>query len=110
MPAPLIGITTYGKNDKDRYSLPVDYVASVRRAGGAPVLLPPDEPRAKDILGRLDGVILAGGGDIDPALYGGKPHETIYMVDGGRDRAESALVKDALKSKRPSSASAGGTR
>ena len=37
---PLIGITSYGRNEEDKFSLPANYVASVRRAGGIPVLLP----------------------------------------------------------------------
>lgn len=90
---PLIGITTYGRNEENRYHLPAAYVESVRRAGGHAVLLPPGEVDWAGLLPRLDGVILAGGGDIAPACYGGDAHETIYSIDSERDAAELALVR-----------------
>jgi putative glutamine amidotransferase len=96
MAPPLIGITTYGRDENNRYSSPVEYAAAVRQAGGIPVLLPAGEPRAVELLARLDGLILAGGGDVDPALYQGKAHETIYNVDADRDRLEISLVKEAV--------------
>ncbi len=71
--AALVGITTYPPNAADRYELPQEYVAAVRRAGAVPVLIAPGEPRPDDLLDRLDGVVLAGGGDIDPARWGGDP-------------------------------------
>ncbi len=98
---PLIGLTTYGRDAEDRYHLRATYIDAVRRAGGMPVLLPPGEPRALELLGRLDGLVLAGGGDIDPAIYGGSPHETIYMVDADRDRTELALARRAVEAKLP---------
>ncbi|HEV7671870.1 MAG TPA: gamma-glutamyl-gamma-aminobutyrate hydrolase family protein [Thermoanaerobaculia bacterium] len=85
---PLIGITTYPKNTAGRYDLPVEYVLAVRRAGGLPVLLPPGEEATAELLARLDGLILAGGGDVDPALYGGTPHPEIDRVDTERDATE----------------------
>ena len=66
--SPLIGITTYGANEKNEFTLPVEYVACVRRAGGIPVLVPPGEPQVEALLGRLDGVVLAGGGRYMPEL------------------------------------------
>jgi putative glutamine amidotransferase len=65
------------------------------------VLLPPGEPRPLALLARLDGLILAGGGDIDPATYGGRQHETIYMVDADRDRTELALARRAVEASLP---------
>lgn len=85
---PLIGITTYPKNAAGRYDLPVEYVHAVRRAGGLPVLLPPGEEATAELIARLDGLILAGGGDIDPALYDGTQHPEIERVDAGRDATE----------------------
>ena len=75
MTAPLIGVTTYGRNDENHFTLPAEYVDSVRRAGGVPILLTPGETRIGRWLDLVDGVILAGGGDLDPTLYGGSTHE-----------------------------------
>ncbi|MDP7395845.1 MAG: gamma-glutamyl-gamma-aminobutyrate hydrolase family protein [Lentisphaeria bacterium] len=96
MDKPLIGITTYGRDVAGRCSLPVEYIECVRRAAGAVVLLPPGDTDIVDCLQRLDGLILAGGGDIDPALYGGEDHDTVYMTDIDRDRDEIAMVRRAV--------------
>ena len=91
-PRPLIGLTTYPPNPGDRYELPRPYVDAVRRAGGEPVLVPPGLEDPAGLLERLDGVVLAGGGDIDPARYGAAPHETVYAVHPDRDESELALA------------------
>jgi len=85
MTRPLIGITTYGKDEQNRYALPTDYVACVRRAGGLPVLIPPGETDLAPLRDRLQGFVLAGGGDMDPQLYGGRATDKVYMVDAERD-------------------------
>ena len=85
---PIIGITTYARDDNGRFGLPANYVDAIRRAGGIPVLLPQGEPYLSELLDRLDGVILSGGGDVDPQLYQGAPHESIYMINAERDRSE----------------------
>jgi putative glutamine amidotransferase len=92
MSRPVIGLTTYGRDDVNRLSLPAQYVDAVRRAGGMPVLVAPGEAHAEELLARIDGLILTGGGDLDPALYGGQRHAAIYNVDPERDRHELALV------------------
>jgi putative glutamine amidotransferase len=101
MTPPLIGITTYGRDEHGAFSLPGVYVDAVRRAGGIPVLLPPGEPELAVLLERMDGLILAGGGDIDPALYNGCRHETIYMLDPERDSSELEMVRRVVQSKTP---------
>ena len=98
---PVIGITTYGRNAEDRFHLPAAYVESVRRAGGYAVLLPPGDPDIGDLPPLLDGVILAGGGDIDPARYGGQQHEAVERIDSERDDMEIALVGQLVESTRP---------
>ncbi len=101
MKTPLIGITTYGRDAENRFFLRAEYIDAVRRAGGVPVLIPPGEMLAGELLLRLDGLILAGGGDVDPRLYGGQPHPAIYMVDPERDRSEIDLVRQAVQSGLP---------
>lgn len=98
---PIIGLTTYGRNEKNAYTLPAEYIESVRRAGGVPLLLPPGETNLADVLPLLDGLILSGGGDIDPALYGGEHHPTIYMTDAERDSFEIELTKAVLAQQTP---------
>jgi len=98
---PLIGITTRPEDEKERYALSAHYVTSIRRAGGYPVLLPPGETNIGGLLQQLDGLILSGGGDIDPDLYGGRPHETIYAVNRKRDQSEIDAVQYAIESRLP---------
>lgn len=89
---PLIGITTYPPNAGNRFELPTEYVAAIRRAGAEAALIPPGIADTEGLLHRLDGLILAGGGDLDPALYGGPGHETVYSLHAERDRDELGLV------------------
>jgi putative glutamine amidotransferase len=98
MSRPRIGLTTYGRDENNRFSLPAFYVDCVRRAGGMALLLPPGEIDPAEALAGLDGLILTGGGDIDPALYKGTAHEKIYMVDPERDRSEIGLILAATES------------
>lgn len=103
MSAPLIGLSTYGCNDAGRHELPTEYSEGVVRAGALPALLPPvaDEAMAAAWLDRLDGLILTGGGDIDPARYGGQPHPSVYNLDAARDTSEIALARAALERSLP---------
>lgn len=98
---PLIGITTYGRNDEDEYTLPAVYVEAVRRAGGIPLLIPHGESRIEALLSALDGIIISGGGDIDPAHYGSAGHPTIYMIDAERDATELELARRIVASDKP---------
>ena len=98
---PVIGITTYPQNDRGRYELPDEYVASARRAGADVVLLPPGAGTVDGLVDRLDGIILAGGGDLDPATYGGDGHETIYSLDEARDADELDIVRLLLEREVP---------
>ncbi|MGE3314070.1 MAG: gamma-glutamyl-gamma-aminobutyrate hydrolase family protein [Planctomycetaceae bacterium] len=98
---PLIGITTYGRDEDNRFRVPGDYVDAVRRAGGVPVLIPPGGHGLEFALARVDGLILAGGGDINPQHYGGTMHETIYSVDAERDASEMILARAVVESGMP---------
>lgn len=101
MQRPVIGITTYGRDEDNRFRLPCLYVDCVRRAGGLALLIPPGDEPSDELFALLDGVILAGGGDLDPAHYGGLPHETIYSVDAERDQSELALARRLVASSVP---------
>ncbi|WP_433253330.1 gamma-glutamyl-gamma-aminobutyrate hydrolase family protein [Streptosporangium sp. CA-135522] len=102
MSRPVIGITCYVEPAKftvwemTTALLPYNYVDHVVRAGGQPVILPPaGDPAA--LAGRLDGLILAGGGDIGPARYGQAPHERTGYVREFRDDAEFGLLREVLE-------------
>ncbi len=90
---PLIGLTSYGRNDYNAYSLPAEYVDAVRRAGGIPVLIPPGEANVAELLVRLDGLILTGGPDVEPEHYDGVAHPQVYGIDRARDELELALAR-----------------
>ncbi|MBW4717578.1 gamma-glutamyl-gamma-aminobutyrate hydrolase family protein [Saccharothrix obliqua] len=100
---PLIGVTTYlertrfGVWDVPAAVLHRDYLDSVVRAGGNPVLLPPVGVWDASAIGFLDGLVLAGGADVDPARYG-RPRDTrTGPPRPDRDAAELELVRAALK-------------
>jgi len=94
---PVIGVSTYARSGTPlAFSLPCGYVDGLRSAGATALLLPPGEPEPERLLDLLDGLILAGGGDISPGAYGGQPHETIYSVSEERDEFEFALARTAL--------------
>lgn len=71
------------------------FADAVQAAGGIPVLLPCSDA-AIDALDRVDGLVMTGGSDVDPAHYGEEPHPAVYGVDPERDRVELALVTTAL--------------
>ena len=107
---PLIGLTTYrqrsqtGVWDVDAAFLPSAYFDAVNRAGGVAVLIPPqvvDSADAERILSGLDGLIVSGGRDVDPALYGQKPEEHTDKPDQKRDALELALYDVAIENKIP---------
>lgn len=97
MKLPVIGITTYGSDHANRYTLPTEYVEAVRRGGGLPLLIAPGDEHVDAYLALLDGLILTGGGDIDPVHYGGTAHETIYHVDADRDGMELQLARAVVE-------------
>ncbi|MDP9070076.1 MAG: gamma-glutamyl-gamma-aminobutyrate hydrolase family protein [Actinomycetota bacterium] len=102
---PLVAIPTYHLPAgrvlgwmRGGYAVPDGYVAAVERAGALPVLLPPaDGPPAEEVLLAFDALLLAGGGDVEPARYGAQPHPQVYGVDSVRDEAELALVRAAME-------------
>ena len=99
--APLIGISSYceqawwGVWEAQAMVLPRRYADRVSAAGGIPVLLPP-VPGIEDALARLDGLMLSGGGDIDPSRYRAEPAPQVTSVREERDTAEFALFAAAM--------------
>jgi putative glutamine amidotransferase len=103
---PVIGICSYLETMRwgaweDRAAMvPAGYLGAVQRAGGLAVLLPPDPEAARDpdpVLDLLDGLILAGGVDVDPATYGASALPTTDPPNTERDAFELALARRALE-------------
>jgi putative glutamine amidotransferase len=95
---PLIGISSYGRaGERQTFSVPCEYVDVVRLAGGVPLILPPVECEVPEGLDAIAGLILPGGGDVDPAHYGGGHHDANYGISAERDRFELALARAALQ-------------
>jgi putative glutamine amidotransferase len=100
---PLIGITSYdepvawGAWNVDAVLVPSAYVRAVERAGGRALVVPPSDDRPEETLAVLDGLVLSGGGDIDPDTYGAEPHDETKGVNPKRDEAELVLLRAALE-------------
>jgi len=80
--------------------LPLAYARPVQRAGGLALILPPDHEALEDpdsFLGIIDGLLLAGGRDVDPSTYGAEPHPEITSTCPPRDEFEVALARRALE-------------
>jgi putative glutamine amidotransferase len=88
----VIGVTRCSRLD--------DYVASIEGAGGrARVLEVSESPRK--VLGEIDGLLLTGGGDVDPALYGEDRHDSVEDAEPGRDEFEIDLARRAIEANLP---------
>jgi len=95
---PVVGVTFGDGDEPGIHAMREDYVRSVERSGAVPVVLPPVSPEdVPPLLDRLDGVLLSGGVDVDPALYGQAPHPKLGRVDRRRDDFELALTREALR-------------
>ncbi len=97
-----IGITTALDYDSDRINCPRDYVEATRSAGGIPWLLPlfhrdTEAPEPREYLDGLDGLLLSGGVDVDPARFGEEPLPDLGSVTPERDAIELALTRRALE-------------
>jgi putative glutamine amidotransferase len=98
---PIIGVTRCSRLD--------DYVASVEQSGGsARVLEVTESPRS--VLADIDGVLLTGGGDVDPAFYGEERHPAVYDAEPGRDEFEIDLARRAIDTDLPLLAICRGTQ
>ena len=98
MTRPVVGVTLGDGDEPGVHAVREDYVRSVEQSGAVPVVLPPVTPDdAPALLDRLDGIVLSGGVDVDPALYGQEPHPRLGRVNRRRDDFELALVLEALR-------------
>lgn len=98
---PLIGVTCSGDIDGGRFYLNRQYVGAVAQAGGLPLLLPDFEGFEADYLNGLDGILLSGGGDVDPIFFGEEPLPFTREINPRRDIFEIELARLALASGLP---------
>lgn len=98
MTKPLIGIGTDVRSPqgtRESAFTYLTYVDSLRRAGAVPVLIPPQPENAADIVDGLDGLLLAGGDDCDPAIYGEECHPSVEPMDPRRQNNDLSLARAA---------------
>ena len=108
---PIIGLTTYGYQEQEfsstyydhHYALPKEYIDSVKRAGGVPLLIPPNGINGVDgeeLWSIIDGIVIPGGTDVSPVHYQGDTNNgKILNPDLERDATEIALIKNAVARK-----------
>jgi putative glutamine amidotransferase len=106
MTLPLIAVPAYpvaaGRVEgwaTDAVAVPVTYLAALGRAGARGAVVMPDElgeGEADELLDRFDGLLLIGGGDLDPATYGQPREPQVYGVSARRDGFELALTRAAI--------------
>ncbi len=103
---PVIGVTANLREDpKSEEQRPLghfvradfDYVDGVVGAGGIPMVLPPIVEMAEKVAGRIDGLLLSGGSDLDPSYYGEEPVPELNPTVPKRDAFEMAIVEHALE-------------
>ena len=100
---PIIGISGSHSIGEHQLFLRENYMESVLRAGGLPVLLPhfSDEATARVMASRLDGLLLAGGGDVRPSRYGEETLPACGEPDDQRDVFELLMIREALRLNMP---------
>jgi putative glutamine amidotransferase len=105
---PLIGVTAGHRDvtspgaDERALVLYVAYTRMVRLAGGVAVIpAPVPNDQVPALLDHLDGVVLTGGGDVEPGRYGGATHDKVYGVDPERDEFEIAVAREAARRRMP---------
>ena len=109
MPKPLIGLvaerwssSTKHKNSRVQGQLS-SYIDAILGAGGLPIIIPllPDAEDLREIYARINGLILPGGGDLDPQQYLTPPHPATSSIDADRDEVELFLARRALADQMP---------
>jgi putative glutamine amidotransferase len=104
---PIVGLTTYRKNSRDTnrplFGLMRAYSEAVKAGGGIPLLIPlglSDEDLLT-VVERVDGLVLPGGGDIEPTFYRGNQHHALRDIDRDRDRVEIFVAQQAIRLEKP---------
>ncbi|WP_432354610.1 gamma-glutamyl-gamma-aminobutyrate hydrolase family protein [Sporosarcina sp. A2] len=97
---PIIGITSDIDENGDTFLL-ADYSRAILRAGGLPVVLPTGLEDIEEICNRIDGLLLTGGEDVNPLLFGEEPKRELGKIAPERDTMEMALAKSALAKDMP---------
>ncbi|RFB18058.1 gamma-glutamyl-gamma-aminobutyrate hydrolase family protein [Bacillus sp. HNG] len=101
MNKPIIGVTSHVELDS-KHTLSNDYIQAVIQAGGIPVILPIGiDEDVSQLVTNLDGLLLTGGGDIDPFLFGEEPHPKLGAISPGRDDLEPAIIKEMIAADKP---------
>ena len=109
MTTPLVGITTWRRRfetyigDDPLHSLADFYVSAVTESGMVPVMLPAGQPAAQagQLIDLVDGLVLSGGGDVDPAIYGQTRDQATYGDDPAIDEFEIALIRQTRVQGKP---------
>ncbi len=102
MSYPVIALSTTQNNTASgipQYSIGVNYVLSLIKAGACPLMIPSNMPleALQELIPHLDGVLFTGGGDIHPSYYGGKEHPLVSDIEPERDLLEAHLLKEAMQ-------------
>ena len=105
---PLIGCTTYRKISNqtppiDILGLMPSYLEAIVAAGGVPVMIPLglSDDDLQVAIQQMDGILLPGGGDIEPTVYQGRRHQTVSGIDEDRDRVEMTVARTAVAQQKP---------
>lgn len=98
MRKPLIGIGCdifVQEGERDRAFVYTTYTEALRKAGAIPLIIPPQPENARELVNSLDGLLLAGGFDCDPSVYGEERHESCETMDMRRQENDFELAKIA---------------
>ncbi|MEW6244629.1 MAG: gamma-glutamyl-gamma-aminobutyrate hydrolase family protein [Bacillota bacterium] len=98
---PIIGLTPSIQSVDRSIRVYAEYLKAVHCAGGIPVVLSPWPPDGLEVLRRIDGLLLTGGHDVDPAVFGEEPEEGLGEITPERDVMEMSLTRAALEMDMP---------
>jgi len=102
MKKPLIGMTSFLSMDKETYTTKVHYVDVIKRAGGIPVQLPAtDKEHGARLIEAIDGLLIPGGADVSPSLYGEEPCPAVTLFRRENDLFEFELIRLAQAAGKP---------